>query len=169
MDAVKNDRVITTSTQPSLESDVAFTRTASPRPFFMLAILVGFILLALAAYATILDNYFLSDDFCLIGRAARDGFFGTWRTPNGGFVRPIIVLSYMADFALWRFNPLGYHLTNVTLHGANAFLIFLIMRRMVVLVGVQESLIVPIVAGAFFCVTHRIPSQSLGSPAGPMS
>jgi len=32
------------------------------------------------------------------------------------YYRPVQMISYMMDFSLWRFDPVGYHLTNVILH-----------------------------------------------------
>ena len=45
------------------------------------------------------------------------------------YYRPVQNLSYMVDYALWRGNPFGYHLTNVLLHVAAAFLLYLLLRR----------------------------------------
>jgi len=42
--------------------------------------------------------------------------------------RPLVSLSFMADFSLWVLNPWGYHLTNVTLHVANSILTYFLMR-----------------------------------------
>src|SRR5574340_1243707 len=36
---------------------------------------------------------------------------------------PLTMLSYAADFRLWGLNPMGYHLTNIILHGLNAYLV----------------------------------------------
>lgn len=45
--------------------------------------------------------------------------------------RPLVSLSFMADFALWRLNPLGYHLTNTFLHVLNSVLVYFLVRRYV--------------------------------------
>ena len=42
--------------------------------------------------------------------------------------RPIVTLTYFFDYAIWRLNPLGYHLTNIILHTINAFLFYLFMK-----------------------------------------
>ena len=42
--------------------------------------------------------------------------------------RPLVSVSFMADFALWRLQPWGYHLTNVSFHVANSILAYLLMR-----------------------------------------
>ncbi|MFH2138493.1 MAG: tetratricopeptide repeat protein [Candidatus Omnitrophota bacterium] len=32
------------------------------------------------------------------------------------FYRPLSILSFLADYTLWKLNPAGYHLTNIILH-----------------------------------------------------
>jgi Tfp pilus assembly protein PilF len=43
---------------------------------------------------------------------------------------PLTWLSLMLDRTLWGPGPLGFHLTNVALHAANAVLLFIVLRRM---------------------------------------
>lgn len=85
-----------------------------------------FALLALAAYANVLDTYFLSDDFAQLGRVLTGDFSVTWGREHGGFFRPLFVLSLLIDAAVWEREPLGFHLTNTILHGLNSFLVFLL-------------------------------------------
>ena len=40
----------------------------------------------------------------------------------GLFYRPLSTLSFALDYALWGFDPAGYHLTNLLLHGVTAVL-----------------------------------------------
>ena len=40
------------------------------------------------------------------------------------YYRPLQTLSNMADFAVWGYNPAGYHLTNLVCHAAAAALLF---------------------------------------------
>ncbi len=137
---------------PVTAAAIAEPATSSHRWWPAAAVFAAYVALALITYSTILNTYFLSDDFALIGRTEREGFFGTWGTQQGGFVRPVVILSLVADHALWRFNPLGFHLTNVVLHAVNAFLIFWLMRRMMAIVDRADAILVPILAGAFFLV-----------------
>jgi len=51
-----------------------------------------------------------------------------FRTPQ--YFRPLQILSSAADYRVWRLNPFGYHLTNIVLHIANAFLIYALFRRL---------------------------------------
>ncbi|MBX2991654.1 MAG: tetratricopeptide repeat protein [Bacteroidetes bacterium] len=43
---------------------------------------------------------------------------------------PLTMLSHMIDFAIWRFNPSGHHLTNVILHALNAVWVFLLSLQL---------------------------------------
>ncbi|MFH1800812.1 MAG: tetratricopeptide repeat protein [Candidatus Omnitrophota bacterium] len=38
--------------------------------------------------------------------------------------RPVVTLSYFLDYAIWKLNPLGYHLTNLAWHVLNVLLLF---------------------------------------------
>ena len=38
--------------------------------------------------------------------------------------KPMVWLSYAADRLIWGFNPVGFHLTNILLHSANAVLVY---------------------------------------------
>ncbi|TAK08083.1 hypothetical protein EPO44_03070, partial [bacterium] len=42
--------------------------------------------------------------------------------------RPLLSLSFMADFAVWGLNPWGYHLTNTLFHILNSILIYFLAR-----------------------------------------
>jgi protein O-mannosyl-transferase len=44
---------------------------------------------------------------------------------NSNFYRPLQIVLYMFDYHFWRFNPFGYHLTNVILQILVAFLVYL--------------------------------------------
>lgn len=76
-------------------------------------------LLALASglvYANTLQNGFVYDDrfFLLMDQSLRH-----WSMLPSQFlsVRPIKSLTLMIDYQLWGLNPMGYHLTNIILHG----------------------------------------------------
>lgn len=42
------------------------------------------------------------------------------------YYRPIMHFIYMADYYLFEFKPLGYHLTNIIIHSINGVMVFLI-------------------------------------------
>src|SRR2546428_13915012 len=46
---------------------------------------------------------------------------------------PLTWMTLGLDYTLWGMRPLGYHLTNLFLHAANAALCFLVARRLLAL------------------------------------
>ena len=38
--------------------------------------------------------------------------------------RPLVTSSYFLDYAFWKLNPFGYHLTNLLLHIINVLLVY---------------------------------------------
>ncbi len=61
-------------------------------------------------------DWFLSDDYVLIGEIARSGPYPTWGRDTGGFLRPLTILSLSADCGIGGLSPLCYHLTGMLLH-----------------------------------------------------
>lgn len=92
--------------------------------FSLLTSLSFLLLLAFIAYSSILDSYFLSDDFAQIGKVLGGDWSVVWGREHGGFFRPLFILSYVVDSRIWGERPVGYHLTNVLLHGLNSYLIY---------------------------------------------
>lgn len=92
---------------------------------FLLLLLIAFI-----AYSPVISSYFLADDFTLIGRTANEGVFFTWGEDTGGYLRPVTLASYWADYQLWGFNPAGYHVTNIILHAVAGIALFLFSARL---------------------------------------
>lgn len=43
---------------------------------------------------------------------------------------PLTMFSFAVDYAIWGFNPFGYHLTNILFHTANTFLVFVLVVRL---------------------------------------
>ena len=83
------------------------------------------ILISILLYLNTLPNTFVYDDAYVI---TENYFIKSWGNlpklftkdylPFSGELsyRPIVTLTYFFDYAIWRQNPLGYHLTNVILH-----------------------------------------------------
>lgn len=51
-------------------------------------------------------------------------------TDTAGLWMPLTWLTLGLDYVLWGMNPLGYHLTNILFHSANALLCFLLLGRL---------------------------------------
>src|SRR5712691_7147403 len=52
-----------------------------------------------------------------------------WTTHRGHYI-PLTWMTFGLDYLLWGMNPLGYHLTNLLLHAANAVVFFFLVRRL---------------------------------------
>ena len=97
----------------------------------------GVLLIAgtLAAYWPALHAGFIWDDDAYVteNRAvqAADGLKAIWLKPEASpQYYPLVFTSFWLEYHLWGLKPLGYHLVNVLLHGANAVLVWLVLRRM---------------------------------------
>lgn len=91
-------------------------------------LLLALLLLALAAYANILNAYFLSDDFVQLGRLKAGNLSPVYAETQGGLLRPLFTLSLLVELKLCGLKPLGYHLVNVALHAFNAGCVFYLAR-----------------------------------------
>lgn len=77
----------------------------------------------------------------------------TWRNVEFLFTHPYFsnylplhLLSYALDYRLWGLTPFGFHLSSVLLHGVNAALSVLVVRRL------TGSMPIAILAGILFAV-----------------
>lgn len=121
----------------------------SLRQFVILGL---FLLAGFIAFATIINSYFLSDDFAQIGKVLAGDLSVVWGKEHGGFFRPLFVLSYLIDTRIWGTSPLGFHLTNIIFHSLNAFLTFKLTRRLIegLTLTVETKNAITIGAGALF-------------------
>jgi len=106
------------------------------RKYILIIILTG-----LTAYLTSFQNSFVWDD---IGLITINPYIKNWKhigdiftsflyhkTGDGGtFYRPIVSLSFLMDYSIWKENPVGYHLTNLILHITNAILVYKIILNL---------------------------------------
>src|ERR1700682_3702732 len=117
----------------------------SSRQFVVLGL---FVLAGLVAYSNILNSYFISDDFSQIGKVLSGDLSVVWGKAQGGFFRPLFILSYLIDTRIWGARPFGFHITNVALHSLNAFLTFKLSLRLVKGLSVTEQTRIAISIGA---------------------
>ena len=84
-------------------------------------------MLGLAIYANALNGEFIWDDQDLVRNnmyiknfshlpRVFSGKVTSDTDKKSGFFRPLQMLTYMVDYALWGLNVRGYHLTNILLH-----------------------------------------------------
>ena len=89
---------------------------------------------AFAANFNVLTAGFVWDDRALIINNALIKHWGTLpelftRPFLGIYYRPLVMVSFALEHALWGMRPFGFHLTNLLLHAANAILVFFIARN----------------------------------------
>lgn len=117
---------------------------------------VVFLLASPLVYLNVLDAFFVADDFALLEVVRNEGPWARWFA-GGKFLRPLINLSVELELRLWGLRPFGYHLTNVLVHGANAFLVVLVAGKLRDETGGPPGLerrhrSLPVLAGALFLV-----------------
>lgn len=129
------------------------------------------VILAIAAYANSLGNGFAYDDVHIVRDNAavhsleaipellREPY---WPENRGGMARalyrPFTSLTFALDWSLWNGRPVGFHLTNVLLHGlATGLLAWLLLR----LAGPWGAA----VGGALFAV-HPVHAEAVANVVG---
>jgi hypothetical protein len=92
-----------------------------------------------AVYLPSLASGFNADDFLILWRIKSiEGLsepLAYFKFAFYDYFRPLGFLSYALDWRLWGSNPLGFHLTNVVLHAANAALVFHLAGRLLTVRG----------------------------------
>ena len=137
-----------------------FVRVRNPRILFLAAILlvalVGFL-----TYARNLDDLFTASDTIPLIETARIASVGDLArifserlmegtSFEGRFFRPVSVLSFSLDYAIWGLNPFGYHLLNLILHMAASLMVFFVARALT-----RNNLRIALLAGIIFA-THPV-------------
>lgn len=99
------------------------------RPLLAAAALLAILL---TVYLPDIGHGFLRDDFRWIveGRSSSLADVAALFTTNVGFYRPLVALSFAADYAVWDLNAFGYALTNLLLLVAAAALLMLLVRQL---------------------------------------
>lgn len=123
---------------PFLRSATSFWGNGRKRNILAVVCLV---LLCFVLYGNTLGNGFVLDDLIVVDN---NPFISSWANlkhffdPGKYFVasgertyRPVTTLSYFLDYSIWRYNPAGYHLTNMLIHAANGVLIYFILFQLI--------------------------------------
>jgi hypothetical protein len=79
---------------------------------------------AVVLFYPALGRSFASDDFEVIRRVAMDR-----QLLIPGFFRPLSDLTLLGNYLVGGFDPAGYYLFNILVHGVNAYLVFVLCRR----------------------------------------
>lgn len=101
-----------------------------------LGVLAGLlVLLALIAYLPALHGGFIWDDDLYVTQNSmltdKDGLHEIWfsaHTQSQYF--PLVYTTFRFERELWGLNPFGFHVVNVLLHGLNAVLVWIVLRRL---------------------------------------
>jgi hypothetical protein len=85
-------------------------------------------------WTTMLNYYFISDDFPHLHTARVGGLSELWQLLRygqaGAFLRPLGFASIFADYAVWGPWPVGFHLTNLALHLTSAGAVYALVRQL---------------------------------------
>src|SRR3989449_650662 len=125
--------------------------------FWLLPVLIA--LVTFVPFLPTLDNQFVNwdDDDNLVENPHYRGLGWThlrwmWTTSHIGHYAPLTWMTFGLDYLLWGMNPVGYHLTNLLLHAANAAVFYLLALRVLgsALPGPRERGNVGLAASAAF-------------------
>ncbi len=109
----------------------------------------GLLLVAfLVIYLPDVGHGFIKDDFGWIAgsRVTSAHDVGELFERNAGFYRPLVSASFAADYALWRFDPFAYGITNLIVVFVDAVLLFCLARK---LSASREAALVAVAAWSF--------------------
>lgn len=82
------------------------------------------------AYANAVTGPFQFDDYnVIVNNPAVHSWPDWWRDLGQGGIRPLLKLSYLLNW-LTGWGAVGFHLVNITLHGANTVLVYLLGCRL---------------------------------------
>ena len=73
-----------------------------------------------------------------------------WTTFHLGHYVPLSWMTLGLDYVVWGMNPLGYHLTSVIFHAANAALVFILAKRLFRTAAPEPTIRGSIAAAAMF-------------------
>ncbi len=123
-------------------------------------------LISFIAFTVFLSGSFVWDDIHLISMEIHN-LSGLSLFKSGSFYyRPVVGISFLADFLIWHWNPLGYHLTNAILHTLCVLLIFQLIKTMLSYHSkIENKNLLAFFTAAFFAV-HPIHMESVAWIAG---
>jgi len=107
----------------------ALARENLPALALLLIVLVSF-------YPAFSAGFVWDDEIFTAAEAVREwsGLFWLWFEPsrleNEGHYWPLVYSTFWLEHKLWGFDPTGYHIVNLALHGINAVLLWRILGRL---------------------------------------
>lgn len=126
--------------------------------------------LTFLTYVNILQNKLFFDDEELIYKNSFvknlihfPKYFTTNMIAGAGKIsnmyRPILTTSFALDYAIWKNNPTGFHLTSILLHGFNSVLLYFLIKRLF------NTQTVALLTSILFIV-HPVQSEAVAYAAG---
>jgi len=126
-------------TQPG-KSDQSGKKENNPPGINRTVLYIILAVISFAVYANSLQNEFVFDDESVVQGDPTimdlsnipkffTGEMGFHKV-IGAYYRPVVSSSYAIDYAIWEFNPVGFHLTNILMHVINVLLFFTLLRLM---------------------------------------
>lgn len=155
----------------SVKEVFSFPRPPTCEKFISHRLMIVLIpLVALIGYFPTLRAPFIYDDKSLIvenesikSLAHPERFFierKSFSAKNDFIIyRPLATLSFALNYALGKFNPMGYHLVNLLLHAINGILLFYLLRLIL-----KNSLLSLIAALLFVC--HPLQTEAISWISG---
>jgi hypothetical protein len=116
------------------------------------------------AYGRTLTTFFLADDFGEVAYVSRivdsgrwDLFWSNWtgnfmQIPGMAVYRPLLLVSLLTDYALWKANALGFYLTNMLFYVGDTIVFFLLTVQLTKQWGQTRALMTAFAAAALFAV-----------------
>jgi tetratricopeptide (TPR) repeat protein len=91
-------------------------------------------LMVLLAYSSVFHAGFIWDDDSYITEnlnlLSLSGLSKIWFSPGSSpQYYPLVFTVFWAEYHLWGFNPVGYHLVNIVIHLLNALLVWTVLSR----------------------------------------
>jgi tetratricopeptide (TPR) repeat protein len=109
-------------------------------------------------YDLVLNNESFISHPANIGTSFTTHVFTTHRKESV-YYRPILLVSYIIDYQVWKLNPKGYHLTNILLHCLTTIMVFLLINSLL------QNQILALFTSLFFAL-HPIQVESVVWIAG---
>jgi Flp pilus assembly protein TadD len=127
-------------------------------------LLLGAFGISLIVFSSALVGGFVFDDYHL------PFYRGAGNETNVGFwiggVRPVLMLTYWANYLISRLHPLSYHLFNIAIHAANALFVFWILERVLELATFSGNRRRVALFGALCFLVHPLQTESVDYVAG---
>src|SRR5512142_2274582 len=117
------------------------------------------------SYANVLNGSFQFDDYNVIVKEPHVQSWASWLASLGSGIRPLLKFSYTLNWTMGT-GVTGFHLTNLLIHLANAWLVYRLAQSFVQQQWQQAKLqSVPLIVALLFAV-HPIHTEAVSYISG---